>query len=343
MTRFALLALAASGLVFAQTQPPNGGWRRVGDPPPAPAAQPAPQQGQNPEPVDRSEADGQQAPATPPPMTQPMDQAQMAPAAPPANRPAYGLPAMLTLKPGTYISARIAQTLSSDHNQPGDTFVAHLAQPVVVDGVVVAQRNQTVYGRVAEVQKHHADQPSRLGLELTSITLADGTQVPVRSQLITRTGTSTPAGVQAGTVAATTVGGAAIGGAVGWGTGAAIGAGAGAVAGIAGVLLTRHHPTVVYPETALTFGVEAPVTISTVRAPQAFRFVGPEDYNQPYNAQLGPRPAPRPGYYSPYYGYPAYSYPYAYPYAYAPYPYYGWGWGPSVGVWVGGGRWGRWR
>lgn len=356
MTRIALLALAATGLVFAQNQPPSGGWRRVGDPPPAPAAQPAPApapapntQGQDPEPVDRSDAYGQQqAPSTPPPMTEPMEQQQGPPPAQASNRPPYGLPAELTLRPGTYISARIAQTLSTDHNQPGDTFVAHLAQPVVVDGVVIAQRNQTVYGRVADVQRQHSDRPSRLGLEITSITLADGTQVPVHSQLITRSGTSTPKGVQAGTVAATTVGGAAVGGAIGWGTGAAIGAGAGAVAGIAGVLLTRNHPTVVYPETALTFAVDAPVTVSTLRAPQAFRFVGPEDYNQPYNAELQPRPAPRPGYYA-----SPYAYPYAYPspYAYAPYPYYGWG--PGVGVVIGGGwggwgwgrygRWGRWR
>jgi len=361
MTRFALIALAATGLIFAQNQPASGGWRRVGDPPPAPPAAPAPApaatpaptpQGQDPEPVDRSDAYGQpQIPATPPPMTEPMDRPQTPPAATTttttttSSRPAYGLPAELALKPGTYITARIGQALSTDHNQPGDSFVAHLSQPIVVDGVVVAQRNQTVYGRVAEVQKQKSGTPSRLGLEITSITLADGTQLPVRSQLVTRTGTTTPAGVQAGEVAVPTALGAAIGGAVGWGTGAAIGAGAGAIAGVAGVLLTRNHPTVVYPETALTFSVQAQALISTIRAPQAFRFVGPEDYNQPYNAQLGPRPAPRPGYYATPYGpYGGYPYAYPYPYAYAPYPYY---WGPSVGVVIGGGwgrgRWGRWR
>jgi len=341
MTRIALIALAASGLVFAQTQSPSGAWRRIGDP--APAAQ-----GQNPEPVDRSDAYGQTAP----PATQPLDQPQMAPAVPPANRPAYGLPAQVTLKPGTYITARLGQGLSSDHNQLGDAFVAHLSQPIIVDGVVVAPLNSTVYGHVEEVQKQSANKPSRLGLQLTSITLADGTQVPIQSLMVTQTGSRTPGGVQAGTVAGTTALGAAIGAAADWGTGAAIGAGAGAVAGAIGVLLTRNHPTVVYPETPLTFQVTSPATISTERNPQAFRFVGPEDNNPPYNAQLGPRPAPRPGYYSAPYGpgpgpYP-YAYPYPYPYAYAPYPY--WGWGPGFGVvigrgggWGGWGRWGRWR
>jgi hypothetical protein len=303
MNRYALLFLAASGLVFAQ-DPNSGGWRRVGDRPPAqgPAAQ-------DPEPVDRSDAWGQSA--------QPAQQ-------PAPDRPSYGVPPEITVRPGTYMTVRLGQALSSDHNQPGDTFVASLAQPLVVDGIVVANRNQTVYGRVAESQKAHSDRPSRLALELTSVTLADGTQLPLRSQLVNRKGGRTPAGEQVGTVAATTGIGAVIGGAAGYGTGAAVGAGVGAVAGIAGVLLTRNHPTVVYPETALTFAVEAPVTISTARAPQAFRYVGAEDYTQapPLNTELRRRPAPGPyGYYAPA---PA---PYYYGYGY---PYYG-GFGIVIG------------
>jgi len=142
---------------------------------------------------------------------------------PPAR--SYGLPAEVTLRPGTYFTVRIAQPLSSDRNHIGDTFVAHLAQPIVVDGVVVALRGQPVYGRVGNLQKQSADRPSLLGLELTSITLADGNQVPIHSQMINSTGGKTPSGVQAGTVAGTTAMGAVVGGAIGWGTGAAIGAG----------------------------------------------------------------------------------------------------------------------
>jgi hypothetical protein len=181
-----------------------------------------------------------------------------------------------------------------------------------------------------------------LRLELTSLTLVDGTQAPVHSQLVTRQGGRTPAGVQAGTVVGTTALGAAIGGIAGYGTGAAIGAGAGAAAGIIGVLLTRNHETIVYPETALTFQTTSPMGISTERAPQAFRFVGPGD-NRP-QPQLARRPPVPPG------GGPGYSYggPGYYGPAYGPY-YYGYGypyyWGPSVGV---GFVWGpryyrRWR
>ncbi|MGO9255784.1 MAG: hypothetical protein ACLQU1_05720 [Bryobacteraceae bacterium] len=373
--RFAVTFLAAAGLALAQDQappsppqspaPPSGGWRRAGDLPPAPASAPAGQpQTQDPsQPTDRTDAYGQ---AVPPVTAEPQDPQQIpqqdAPPAPPMapqtapqsgppqmnNRPAYGLPADVTLQPGTYVTARINQPLSSDRNLVGDTFSATLIQPVVVNGIVVAQRGQTVYGRVSEAQKAHSDKPSRLGLELTGMTLADGTQVPVKSQLVNRQGGSTPGGVQAGTVVGTTAVGAAIGGAAAWGTGAAIGAGAGMMVGVAGVLLTRNHPTIIYPETVLMFQVTAPVTIATGRAPQAFHYVGPNEYGPGPGVQMQmaqPRPPVQPGYpaypgYSSYYGaygaygaypyYPGYPYPYYYPY----YPYY---WG-GVGVYFGGPR-----
>jgi len=204
---------------------------------------------------------------------------------------------------------------------------------------------------VADATKAKTDKPSRLQLGLTGLTVMDGTQVPVKSQLVVRTGGSTPPGVQAGTVAGTTALGAVIGGAAAWGTGAAIGAGAGAAAGLIGVLVTRHHPTIVYPETALTFQVTAPATISTERAPQAFRYVGPQDYQQgmQYATRPGPGPVgPPASYYGPGYGYP-YAYGYGYPYGYGyGYPYYGYPYwyGPGVGVYWGGRGWGgyrRWR
>jgi hypothetical protein len=248
-----------------------------------------------------------------------------------------GVPAELTIPAGTFVTVRVNQMLSSDRNQPGDVFSATFAQPVVVDGIVVAQRGQNVYGRVSEAERAHASRPSRLGLELTGITLVDGTQVSVKSQLVSRQGGTTPAGEQFGTVATTTVAGAAIGAAADWGRGAAIGATVGAAAGVIGVMLTRNHPTVVYPETALTFRIDTPVVISTARAAGAFRYVDPYEYDRP-GPQIHARPPDRTRVF---YG-PAYD-PYFYPYYY---PYYPYRWGPGIslvfgGGWYGGGFWGR--
>lgn len=252
--------------------------------------------------------------------------------APPPN---YGapIPAHLTIKPGTYITVHVNQWLSSDKNKAGDTFTASLAQPLIVDGVVVAERGQTVGGHVTEAQKAgRVEGTSRLGVQVTDVTLADGQTVPIQSQMIARNG-PTSVGRDVGAVAGTTALGAAIGAGVDWGRGAAIGAGAGAAAGLLGVLLTRGHPTVIYPESVLTFRIEAPVDISTEHAPQAFRYVQDQDYGRP----VSQGPAPRPGYGGygapPAYGYaaPAPYYPYAYPgYGYGyPYPYFG---GLYIGV-----------
>jgi len=241
----------------------------------------------------------------------------------PAPPPRQAVPAHLTVKPGTFVTIRIGQGLSSDHNQQGDTFIATLAEPLVVDGIVVAQRGQTVYGRVTEAQKAgRVEGTSRLGVELTGLTAVDGQQLSIQSQMISRNG-QTSTGRDAGAIAGTTALGAAIGAGADWGRGAAIGAGAGALAGIIGVLSTRGHATVLYPESVLTFRIQAPVEIATDRAPQAFRYVSGQDYGRgsyaarPPAQAYGAPPPPAPGYYGP---------------AYYPYPYY---WGRGFSVYVG--------
>lgn len=237
------------------------------------------------------------------------------------------VPLELTIPAGTLITARLNQALSSDVNQPGDAFSATLVQPVVVNGVVVANRGQTVVGRVMDAQKAgRVHGVSRLGVALCVLTLADGQQVPVQSQLMRWRG-PTSTGRDVGAIAGTTTLGAAIGGIAEGGEGAGIGAGIGAAAGLIGVLLTRGNPTVLYPESVLTFQTGNPVTIATDRAPLAFRYVTPEDYQPPYQPEMRARTyAPPPNYYARVYAYPYPPYPY--PYFWGP-GFYGPGWGPG--------------
>jgi len=346
IAQFSLALFAAAGLALAQDQaqaPPSSpappaaphAWRSINDPLPADIDQagqpaPAPAPNFNAEP-DQSAAQAFPAPAPPPappaPNAPPPPQNYPAynppPQAGPASPGGYNIPPRLTIKQGTYVTARINQWLSSDRNQKGDTFTATLEQPLVVDGYVVAQRGQTVYGRVTEAQKAgHVEGTSKLGVELTKITLADGNQVTVQSQMINRSG-PTSNGRDAAAIGTTTALGAAIGAGVDWGRGAAIGAGAGAAAGILGVLLTRGRPTVIYPESVLTFQLEAPLDVDTYKSPLAFQYVTPQDYqnNGAPAAASRPGPPPAPGYAAPGY-YPPYPYPYAYGY---PYPSYGFG------------------
>ena len=205
-------------------------------------------------------------------------------------------PSRIMIQQGTYVTVRINQGLSSDRNQQGDAFFASLAAPLVVNGVVVAQRGQTVVGRVSEAERAGRTQgTSRLALQLTELTLADGQQVPVETELVTRHA-MTSVGRDAGTVATATVVGAVVGAGADRGRGAAIGAGVGAAAGIVGVLLTRGNATAVYPESVLTFRLERPVDIDTSRGAQAFRYADSRDYErQPGPASYDDGFPPPPG------------------------------------------------
>lgn len=339
MTRLRLIAVnlfTGSALLLAQ-DPQKGGWRRWSDPPPAPAPQTQPAapnvMDQDPtQPVARADSYGQ-----PQQQPEPQPQPQQRNDRPPAAVPHYGLPSEVTIRPGTFVTVRVDQEITSDRNQQGDVFNASLAQPIVVDGVVVAQRGQAVMGRVAEAMKAgRAQGTSRLSLQLTGLTLADGTQANVQSQLVNRSG-QTSVGSDVGAVATTTAVGAAIGAVADYGRGAAIGAGAGAAAGLIGVLLTRGHATVVDPETLLTFRIDTPVNVDLSRAPQAFRYVGPDEYDRPMQTTVARRaPAPR------YYNYNPY--PYYYPGYYNSYPYaYGPRFGIGIGIGARGGGWGHRR
>ena len=212
----------------------------------------------------------------------------------------------LMLPAGTWISVRADQVLSSDHNLPGDIFSATLAQPLVANGFVVARRGQILSGRVTDaVKAGRVKGTSRLALELTDVTLVDGENIPVHTQLVQYSG-GTSKGRDATAIGTTTGLGAAIGAAAGGGAGAGIGAGAGAAASVIGVLLTRGRATEVYPESLLTFRTTEPITISTERSSAAFEPVRQEDY-EPAARPRQPRLARRPAYGG--YPYPGYGYP----------------------------------
>jgi hypothetical protein len=191
---------------------------------------------------------------------------------------AGNVPSTLILPMGTLVQVRTTDWLSTDRNHPGDTFSATLEQPLVIDGWVVARRGQTVLGRVAVAQKASRNSAaSQLKVELTELTLVDGQQLPMATELVQATPERPPVGRDVNTVATTTAIGAVIGAVAGGGEGAAIGAVAGVAAG--GMLITRGRPTLIPSESVLNFRLESPLSISTDRSQVAFRPVSQADYN----------------------------------------------------------------
>jgi len=231
------------------------------------------------------------------------------------------LPPSLVLPAGTVITVRTTDWLSSDSSRPSDTFTVTIEQPVVVDGWVVARRGQMAIGAVAVAQKAgRVHGVSQLGVHLAGLTLVDGQQLALDSQLVQYSG-GTSHGADAVAIGGTSGFGAMLGAIAGGGAGAGIGAAAGAAAGLIGVLSTRGRPTVIPPESLLTFRTTAPLTIDTAKGQWAFRPVSQSDYgNRNAYSRSGTSPQSASAYG---YGYPPPP-PY-YGYAYAPYPYYGFG------------------
>ncbi|MGH9665531.1 MAG: hypothetical protein ACRD9L_13990, partial [Bryobacteraceae bacterium] len=322
---FCLAGVTAFAQQPTQTNPTPHPWRVAGQPAPDAAPNPG---------VSSGEDAGTPTPAPKPEAEPEQEQEQRA-------VPQAGPGGDLTLPAGTLLTVRLTEPLSSDHNQAGDGFTAVLQQPLVADGLVVARRGQTVIGRVSVAEKAgRVKGVSRLGLVLGELTLVDGHQLPVHTEMFAHNG-ETSYGRDGVGIGATTATGAAIGAAVNGGVGAGVGAAAGLVASIAGVMMTRGRQTVIYPETLLTFRLTAPVTISTAQSAAAFQPPTPQDYGN--GQQMRPRYSSGPpslyggsSYYAPY---PAYGYYPYYPGLYG----YGWGWGPSlyIGGFYGRGFYGR--
>jgi hypothetical protein len=195
--------------------------------------------------------------APPPPVPQ-----EEPPQAPPIQARETSTPNTVTIRPGTVLTVRIAETLSVARNEKGDGFLATLEQPLVIDGFIIAERGARVEGQVVEAQQPgRAGGPSHLGIELVRLSTSDGQRIRIRTESFKKDGASS-AGSDLAKIGVGAAIGAAIGAAAGGGKGAAIGAGVGGAAGTADVLLTRGKPAEIPVETRITFRVQEPITLT---------------------------------------------------------------------------------
>lgn len=215
---------------------------------PAPAAQPATPA---PEPAP--------AAAPPPsPVLNPPSGAETAPPPPPPPR----VPHTVTIPAGTLLTVRLGETISSDRNQPGDSFTATLDQPLIVGGFEIASRGARAQGKVLEARPAgRVKGVSELAVQLVKLHTSDGQEVTLSTQRFAKEGPTshkedaTKVGVGAAL-------GAAIGAIAGGGKGAAIGAGVGGAAGAGTVAATRGKASELTAETRVTFRLEEPITLT---------------------------------------------------------------------------------
>jgi hypothetical protein len=145
----------------------------------------------------------------------------------------------------------------------GDTFTATLDQPLVVDGLVIAERGAHLEGRVVQSQRAgRVKGASDLAIELTRLFTSDGQRIAIETDSFEKHGASASKMENAGKVGAGAAIGAAIGAIAGGGTGAGIGAAVGGAAGAGGAVATRSKSAVLAPETHVNFRLRNSVTIT---------------------------------------------------------------------------------
>ncbi len=174
--------------------------------------------------------------------------------------PPYASPRGSELPPGTTLTVRMIDPVDSRTDRLGQTYRASLDEPLMVNGDVVVPRGADVIAKlVNDKQSGRATGETVLTLDLESITV-DGRIVPISTEDVTRTGSSTTrrTGIAAGGLGAL---GAIIGGIAGGGRGAAIGAVSGAGAGAAGSVLMKGEQVHIPSETRLTFSLQQPLRI----------------------------------------------------------------------------------
>jgi hypothetical protein len=229
---------------------------------PAPAPAAAPAQSSNP--------DGSAAPAAPPPAGSPSS-AATAPNAAPAVAPAAPAPApvaaapppppepvKLTAPAGASVVVTVTEQLSASKNNVGDTFTGVLAQSVKTSGgATVFPRGAHVVGTVVAAKGQGKFKGSgALGIQVTSIS---GRSVSTSAYEKEQKGKGKRT---AGFIGGGAGGGALIGGLAGGGKGALIGGLIGAGAGTAGAAFTGNKDVVIPSESAVTFHLTAPVTVT---------------------------------------------------------------------------------
>jgi BON domain len=195
---------------------------------------------------------------------------------------------------GTILAVRLTESLSSELNEKGDTFLASLASPVLVGDRVVIPEGAGIKGRVVEVQSagRFSGRPAMI-IEVTRLAY-NGNSYDLRSNQYSKEGPSRNVRSVA-TIGGGAGLGAVLGGILGGGRGAAIGAMIGAGVGT-GVRAASREAAVQLPaESTLSFRLQAALTVIPASTLQRGRNVDPDSPSDSVSDDYRPVLKRRPG------------------------------------------------
>jgi hypothetical protein len=189
------------------------------------------------------------------PVPEPARAAEAPPAPPEPQFDEVVLPA------SSVVGLQVDTPLSSERARLEDRVEARVTRDVTGSGRVAIPAGSRVIGSVSLVERGgKMKERARLGVRFHTLVLADGREVPLRTEAILREGDS-PANESARKIGGAAIGGAILGAIMGGGKGAMVGGAAGAGAGSAAVMAGDRNAATLPAGTVVTVRLSAPATI----------------------------------------------------------------------------------
>ena len=184
------------------------------------------------------------------------------PEEPRPSEPAYE---ELIVPASAVIGLEIERTVSSENAQVEDRVNARVTRDVYANGQVAIPSDSRIIGTVTLVEPGgKMKDRARLGVRFHTLVLADGRQIPLRTETVYREGDS-PGAESSRKIGGAAIGGAVLGAILGGGKGAMAGAAAGAAGGTAAVMAGGRNAATLASGAVVTVRLSAPTTIEVAR------------------------------------------------------------------------------
>jgi hypothetical protein len=184
------------------------------------------------------------------------------PDVPPPAKPQF---VEVVVPASSVVGLHVSTSITSETAKVEDRVEARVTRDVIADGRVAIPAGTKVIGDVTLVERGgKMKDKARLGVRFHTLVLADGDQVPFRTDAIFREGAS-PGSESARKIGGAAMGGAIIGAIIGGAKGAAIGGATGAAGGSAVVMAGDRNAATLPAGTIVTVRLSSPVAIDVER------------------------------------------------------------------------------
>lgn len=160
---------------------------------------------------------------------------------------------------------QVETSLSSENARLEDRVEARVTRDVNADARVAIPAGSRVLGSVTLVERGgKIKERARLGIRFHTLVLANGTEIPIRTESVFREGDS-PSSESARKIGGAAIGGAILGALIGGGKGAVVGGATGAAGGTAVVMAGDRNAATLPAGSVVSVRLAAPVTLHIER------------------------------------------------------------------------------